>query len=357
MIETDAVVIGAGPVGLFQVFQLGLLEISAHVIDSLPYVGGQCIELYPDKPIYDIPAVVACTGRELVAQLEKQAAPFKPTYHLGQSVRALQREADGRFALETTRGQRFLTKAVLIAAGVGAFEPRKLKVEGVEILEGRHLHYHAAPAPALVGQDVWVMGGDEVAVQAVLDLAALPDGARPRSITLLHRREVLQAPAMAVAELLALREAGQLDFKVGQITGFEQSAEQGVNRALTGLNIIDVDGATTLHPAQQLIVYLGLSPKLGPVADWGLAMERKQLQVDTEAFATSEPGIFAVGDINTYLGKKKLIVCGFHECVLAAFATAAIVFPERKTLLQYTTTSPRLHQLLGVATPVKTDAG
>ncbi|MFZ4285599.1 NAD(P)/FAD-dependent oxidoreductase [Variovorax sp. HJSM1_2] len=351
MIEADAVVIGAGPVGLFQVFQLGLLEISAHVIDSLPYVGGQCIELYPDKPIYDIPAVVACTGRELVAQLEKQAAPFQPTYHLGQSVRELKREADGRFALETTRGQRFLAKAVLIAAGVGAFEPRKLKVDGIETLEGRHLHYHAAPAAALVGQDVWVMGGDESAVQAVLDLAALDYGQRPHSITLLHRREVLQAPTMMVAELLALREAGQLNFKVGQITGFAQNADQ----SLSGLNIIDVDGATSLHPAQQLIVYLGLSPKLGPVADWGLAMERKQLQVDTEAFATSAPGIFAVGDINTYPGKKKLIVCGFHECVLAAFGTAAMVFPERKTLLQYTTTSPRLHQLLGVATPSKAE--
>jgi thioredoxin reductase (NADPH) len=351
LVEIDAVVIGAGPVGLFQVFQLGLLEISAHVIDSLPYVGGQCIELYPDKPIYDIPAVVACTGRELVAQLAKQAAPFKPTYHLGQSVRELKREADGRFALETSTGQRFLAKSVLIAAGVGAFEPRKLKVEGIEALEGSHLHYHAAPASALVGQDVWVMGGDESAVQSVLDLAALPDDRRPRSITLLHRREVLQAPAMVVAELLALREAGQLQFKVGQIVGFEHSAEH----ALTGLNIVDVDGVTTLHPAQQLVVYLGLSPKLGPVAEWGLTMERKQLQVDTEAFATSEPGIFAVGDINTYPGKKKLIVCGFHECVLAAFGTAAIVFPERKTLLQYTTTSPRLHQLLGVATPSKAE--
>ena len=347
-IETDAIVIGAGPVGLFQVFQLGLLEIKAHVIDALPYAGGQCIALYPDKPIYDIPAVPVSTGRELVASLLKQAAPFEPTFHLGEEVESLARQDDGRFLLGSSRGKRFLAKAVVIAAGVGAFQPRRLKVDGIEAFEGRGLFYHAPPAAeAMAGQDVVIVGGDAAALQCALDLTA--DGPqRPRSITLLHRRDVLQAPSLALAEMQALCEAGQMRFQVGQITGFEETAAAG-ERRLSAVQVSDVDARLHVLPVGQLLVFQGLSPKLGPVADWGLALERKQLQVDTESFATSEPGIFAVGDINTYAGKKKLIVCGFHECVLAAFGAAAIVFPQRKTPLQYTTTSTRLHQLLGVA--------
>ncbi|MDB5850976.1 MAG: ferredoxin--NADP(+) reductase [Rhodoferax sp.] len=350
-IETDAVVIGAGPVGLFQVFQLGLLEIKAHVIDALPYAGGQCIELYPDKPIYDIPALPFSTGRELVASLLKQAAPFEPVFHLGEEVTSLATQGDGRLRLTTSRGKTFMTKVVVIAAGVGAFQPRRLKLEGIEAFEGRGLHYHAPDAERLAGQDVVIVGGDTMAVQAALDLTA--DGPqRPRSITLLHRRDVLQAPASALAEMQALCEDQQMRFQVGQITGFEERSDAG-ERRLTAVRIDDVDAQVHVLPVDQLLVFQGLSPKLGPVADWGLALERKQLQVNTEDFATSAPGIFAVGDINTYPGKKKLIVCGFHECVLAAFGAAALVFPDRKTPLQYTTTSPRLHQLLGVATPVR----
>ena len=344
-IETDAVIIGAGPVGLFQVFQLGLLEIKAHVIDALPHAGGQCIELYPDKPIYDIPALPYSTGRELVAALMKQAAPFEPVFHLGEEVTGLATREDGRLHLTTSRGKTFVTKVVVIAAGVGAFQPRRLKIEGIAAFEGTSMHYHAPEAERLAGQDVVIVGGDETALQCALDLTA--DGPlRPRSITLLHRRDVLQAPATALAEMQALSEAGQMRFQVGQITGFE--ADEG---RLTAVQIEDVDAVRHLLPADQLLVFNGLSPKLGPVAEWGLALERKQLQVNTEDFATSAPGVFAVGDINTYPGKKKLIVCGFHECVLAAFGAAAIVFPDKKTLLQYTTTSPRLHQLLGVDSP------
>ncbi len=347
-IETDAVVIGAGPVGLFQVFQLGLLEIKAHVIDALPYTGGQCIELYPDKPIYDIPAVPVITGRELAASLLKQAAPFEPVFHLGEEVESLTRQDDGRFLLGSSRGKRFLAKAVVIAAGVGAFQPRRLKLDGIEAFEGRGLRYQAQPDETMAGRDVIVVGGDTSAVQSALDLASIGAG----SVTLLHRRDVLQAPAILLAEMQALCEAGQMRFQVGQITGFEETTDAG-ERRLVAVQVADVDARLHQLPVDQLLVFNGLSPKLRPVADWGLAMERKQLEVDTESFATSEPGIFAVGDINTYPGKKKLIVCGFHECVLAAFGAAAIVFPDRKTPLQYTTTSPRLHQLLGVATPGK----
>ena len=353
-IETDAVVIGAGPVGLFQVFQLGLLEIKAHVVDALPRVGGQCIELYPDKPIYDIPAVPATTGRALAASLMAQAAPFGPTFHLGEEVTSLARQDDGRLLLATSRGTRLLARVVVIAAGVGAFQPRRLKIEGLEGLEGGSVFYHAPPAESLADQDVVVVGGDEEAVGSAVDLAGQVGTATgPRSVTLLHRRDVLQAPTLALAEMQALCEAGQMRFQVGQVTGVATTGE-GAARALQAVDITDVQGEPHRLPAGRLLVFQGLSPKLGPVADWGLAIERKQLQVDTESFSTSEPGIFAVGDINTYPGKKKLIVCGFHECVLAAFGAAAIVFPDRKPMLQYTTTSPRLHQLMGVATPQKT---
>lgn len=347
-LETDAVVIGAGPVGLFQVFQLGLLEIKAHVIDALPYAGGQCIELYPDKPIYDIPAVPATTGRELAASLMKQAAPFEPVFHFAEEVAQLTRQADGRFLLITSRGKAFLTKTVFIAAGVGAFQPRRLKIEGIEAFERRSLFYQTSPADDMAGLDVLVVGGDEAALQSALDLTSR--GAK--SVTLLHRRDVLQAGAAALAEMQALSEAGQMAFRVGQITAFEEREEDG-ERHLSAVHVSDVDAQLHVLPVDRLLVFQGLSPRLGPVADWGLALERKQLQVDTESFVTSEPGIFAVGDINTYPGKKKLIVCGFHECVLAAFGAATVVFPERRTMLQYTTTSPRLHQLLGVTTPSK----
>jgi thioredoxin reductase (NADPH) len=289
------------------------------------------------------------TGRELVASLLKQAAPFEPVFHLGEEVTGLAKQDDGRLRLTTSRGKTFLAKVVIIAAGVGAFQPRRLKLEGIEAFEGRSLHYHAPEADRLAGQDVVIVGGDETAVQCALDMTA-NSPLRPGSITLLHRRDVLQAPASALAEMQALCEDGQMRFQVGQITGFEESDASGEPR-LTAVQIEDVDGKRHHLPASQLLVFQGLSPKLGPVAAWGLAMERKQLQVNTEDFSTGTPGIFAVGDINTYPGKKKLIVCGFHECVLAAFGAAAIVFPDRKTLLQYTTTSPRLHQLLGVETP------
>ena len=350
----DAVVIGAGPVGLFQVFQLGLLEIKAHVIDALPHVGGQCIELYPDKPIYDIPAVPATTGRALVASLMAQAAPFGAVFHLGEEVTALTRQQDGRLLVETSAGTRLLAKVVVIAAGVGAFQPRRLKIAGLENLERRSLYYHGAPAERLAGQEVVVVGGDAAAVECAVDLAsrvsAPGDAAGPRSVTLLHRRDVLQAPSLALAEMQALCEAGQMRFQVGQLEGVETTGPAD-DPQLAAVRITDVDGHLHRLPAGRLLVYQGLSPKLGPVADWGLAMDRKQLQVDPASFATSQDGIFAVGDINTYPGKKKLIVCGFHECVLAAFAAAAVVFPDRKPMLQYTTTSPRLHQLLGVRHP------
>ena len=344
MIETDALVIGAGPVGLFQVFQLGLLEIRAELVDSLPYAGGQCIELYPDKPIYDIPGVVRYTGRELVANLLQQLKPFAPVMHLGQEVSVIEKREGGRFFVTTSKGAQFLVKAIIVAAGVGAFQPKLLKIDGLEKFLDSQLFYRADNPDSFAGKHLLIVGGDDVALDQAVQFATLGNAS---SVTLLHRREVLQATPEAIAKVQALCTAGKMQFKVGQITGFNESDSQ-----LRSVQLTDVNGETTPFAVDALLVLLGLSPKLGPVAQWGLEMARKQLLVDTEKFSTSVPGIFAVGDINTYPGKKKLILSGFHESALAAFGAAEIVFPDKKTPLQYTTTSPRLHQLLGVDNPV-----
>lgn len=351
--ETDALVIGAGPVGLYQVFQLGLLEIKAHIVDALPYVGGQCVELYGDKPIYDIPSVAVCTGRELAGRLQQQIAPFDVPMRLGEVVAAVERQVDGRFLVRTSRGaadaadaSAFLCKAVFIAGGVGAFLPRKLKVEGIDRFEGSQLFYRTDAGDANVaGRHVVVLGGDEAAVDSALAWATDEDATtRPASVTLLHRRAVLDVPDPLRARLQALCDQGRLRFLIGQVGGFDAPGDA----RLQALHVIDPAGQMQSLRTDVLLVLLGLSPKLGPIADWGLALQRKQLAVDTETFSTSEPGIFAVGDVNTYPGKKKLIVCGFHEATLAAWGAVPIVHPDRQVTLQYTTTSPRLHRLLGV---------
>lgn len=340
-IHTDAVIVGAGPVGLFQAFQLGLQDIRSHIIDALPHVGGQCVELYADKPIYDIPGIPVCTGRELVAQLQTQIKPFTPTFHLNQEVTQVTRLDDGTISVTTSTGQHLVCKVLVIAAGVGAFQARKLAIEGAAELEGLHVHYRLGNASRFAGQDVVVMGGEETAVAAALKLTL--ETQAPRSVTLMHRRDVFAAEPLLLQTMREAVANGKLQLQIGQPTALLNTAHQ-----MNAVQVATPDGQTIERPAQHVLAFLGLSPKLGPVANWGLAMERKQLVVNTETFATDVPGIFAVGDINTYLGKKKLILCGFHEATLAAFGAAAIVHPTRKTLLQYTTTSTELHRLLGL---------
>ena len=348
VIECDALVVGAGPVGLFQVFELGLQGIAAHVVDVLDYPGGQCIELYPDKPIYDIPGIPVCSGRELTLNLLKQIEPFAAQFHFGQQVSSLERQPDGRWRVCTSQQQQpcqqFLAHTLFIAAGVGAFVPKELKVEGLAALPGRQLFYRSAPPEALAGKDVLIVGGEDAAVANAVVLAQVKTGPA-RSITLLHRRDVLQADATLLAEFTALRQAGKISFLAGQISGIDSGDG---NSQLRGVVISTPDNQTLHLPADTLLVCLGLSPKLGPIAQWGLAMERKQLSVTSDTFATSAPGIFAVGDVVTYPGKKKLILCGFHEATLAAFAAAALIRPEQSGVLQYTTSSALLQQRLGV---------
>jgi thioredoxin reductase (NADPH) len=342
-IDTDAVIIGAGPVGLFQVFELGLLEIKAHVIDSLPAVGGQCVELYPDKPIYDIPAVPVCTGQQLTDNLLKQIEPFEPTFHLGQEVTVVQRREDGRFNVETSANTRFISKTIFIAAGVGSFQARTIKVEGIEQFEGTQLYYRVKEPALFEGKNLVICGGGDSALDWALNFVG-----KAESVVLLHRREDFRAAPASVARVKALCDAYEMQLITGQITGFDCKAGQ-----LTEVKVTGADGVTRRVPLDMLLVFFGLSPKLGPIAEWGLDIERRQLKVqNTEKFETNVPGIFAVGDINTYPGKKKLILSGFHEAALAAFGAAPYIFPDKKIHMQYTTTSPKLHKILGVETPV-----
>ena len=346
LIETDAVIVGAGPVGLFQVFELGLLEIKAHIIDSLAYPGGQCVELYPDKPIYDIPAVPVCTGQELTDSLLKQIEPFGATFHLGQEVTAVQRQPDRRFLVETSKGTRLLTKTVFIAGGVGSFQPRTLKVDGIEKFDDTQLFYRVRNPAQFKDRNLVIVGGGDSALDWALNFAQEGPN-KAESVILIHRRDGFRAAPANVAKMKELCDAYEMQFMVGQVTGFEESDGRMQQIKVTG-----GDGVTRSVPLDMLLVFFGLSPKLGPIAEWGLNIERKQVVVDTEKFETNEPGIFAVGDINTYPGKKKLILSGFHEAALAAFGASPYVFPEKRVLLQYTTTSPKLHKVLGVESPV-----
>lgn len=342
-IETDAVIIGAGPVGLFQVFELGLLEIKAHVIDSLPAVGGQCVELYPDKPIYDIPAVPVCTGQELTDNLLKQIEPFEPTFHLGQEVTGVQRREDNRFNVETSTGTQFITKTIFIAAGVGSFQARTIKVDAIDKFENEQLFYRVKDPARFDGKNIVICGGGDSALDWALNFIG-----KAESVVLVHRRDDFRAAPSSVAKMKALCDEYEMQLIIGQVTGFDEKDGQ-----LTEVKVTGADGVTRRVPLDMLLVFFGLSPKLGPIAEWGLDIERKQLKVvDTEKFETNVPGIFAVGDINTYPGKKKLILSGFHEAALAAFGAAPYIFPDKKIHMQYTTTSPKLHKILGVETPV-----
>jgi thioredoxin reductase (NADPH) len=337
-ISTEVVIVGAGPCGLFQVFELGLLGIGAHVVDSLAHPGGQCAELYPDKPIYDIPALPVCGAQELVDRLLTQIKPFKAQLHLGSEVSEFARTENGRFSLATAAGVRFDAGAVVIAAGLGSFQPRRIGIEGAEAFEGGAIQYRVKSAAELAGKHLVLFGGGDSALDWTLEL--LP---RAASLDLVHRRAEFRAAPASVARMREQVAAGRMRL-------FEALPHSLITAdgALTGVNIRASDGTVQPLAADQLLVFFGLHPKLGPIAAWGLELEKKALKVDTERFETSVPGVFAVGDINTYPGKKKLILSGFHEAALAAFAIQHHLYPQKKQFLQYTTTSPVMHQRLGV---------
>lgn len=337
-IHTDVVIIGAGPAGLFQVFELGLLDIHAHVVDSLPKVGGQCGELYPQKPIYDIPAYPVIGAQELVDRLMEQIEPFKPQFHLAQAVTELNRKDNGRFELVTTKGIRFDTATVIIAAGLGAFQPRSLRATGAADFIDKNIFYKITQAEKLAGKDIIILGGGDSALDWANELHD-----KVKSLTLIHRRVEYRGQPASVTKMKAFAKAGKLKEFHGMVR--EVLSEDGNFR---GLCVADADAEIHEIEADEVYVFWGLSPNLGPIAGWGLDVEKRQIPVDTEKFQTSEKGIFAVGDINTYPGKKKLILSGFHEAALAAFAVQKHIHPDKRVFLQYTTTSPIMHKRLGL---------
>jgi thioredoxin reductase (NADPH) len=337
-IETDAAIIGAGPVGLFAVFELGLVDIKAHVIDILDKVGGQCAELYPEKPIYDIPGLPIVTGQGLTDGLMAQIKPFGAGFHLGQRVDALRREADGRFRLVTDAGTTFLAKVVVIAAGGGSFTPKRPPLAGIEAFEGKSVFYAVRRMEDFRGKDVLIVGGGDSALDWTLNLQPVAN-----SLALLHRRDEFRGAPHSVDQMRALVADKKMQLHIGQVT-----ALHGEGGDLAGATIRTKEGETRIA-CTRLLPFFGLTMKLGPVADWGINLNENLIVVDTEKFQTSEPGIFAIGDINTYPGKLKLILSGFHEAALMAQAAHRIVYPGKRLMFQYTTSSSSLQKKLGVA--------
>ena len=335
--ETDAVIIGAGPCGLFAVFELGLLDIQAHVIDILDRPGGQCAELYPEKPIYDVPGLPIVTGQELTDRLLEQIKPFAPTFHFSQRIDALKRLPDGRFRLVTDQGAVFIAKVVVIAAGGGSFTPKRPPLSGIEAFEGTSVHYAVRKIEQMRGHDVIIVGGGDSALDWTLNLQPVA-----KSLTLIHRRDEFRAAPHSVEKMRALVADGKVRLLIGQVT-----ALNGANGQLSSLAVKTATGEETI-PATALLPFFGLTMKLGPVADWGLNLDENLITVDTEKFETSEKAIFAVGDINDYPGKLKLILSGFHEGALMAQAAHKVIYPDKKLLFQYTTSSSSLQKKLGV---------
>ena len=337
-IETDMVIIGAGPVGLFAVFEAGLLGLKCHLVDNLDKIGGQCAELYPEKPIFDIPALPSCTGQELIDRLVEQAAPFAPVYHLNQQAEALSRQGDGRWQLVTSSGTTFITPNIVIAAGAGSFVPRRIPLPGAEAYEGKSLFYAVRRMADFEGKHLLIAGGGDSALDWLLNLQPLA-----ASVTLLHRRDEFRAAPDSVARMRELVAEGEARLIIGQIAGLDGQGDR-----ITRVRLKTKDGEID-HPCDTVLAFFGLKMELGPIADWGLNLERNLISVETESFETNQPGIFAIGDIITYPGKLKLILSGFHEGALMCQKAFKYARPEERLVFRYTTSSSDLHKKLGVA--------
>jgi thioredoxin reductase (NADPH) len=328
--QTDVVIVGAGPVGLFAVFECGMVRLDCHVVDVLDDAGGQCTALYPEKPIYDIPGFPRIEAAELVVRLKAQAAPFRPIYHLGEQVQALEALSGGFWRVTTSKGTVIQARAVIVAAGVGAFGPNRPPLPGIEAYEGKSVFYYVTQRETLRGKRVVIAGGGDTAVDWALSLAEV--AAR---VSVIHRRDKFRAAPESEARLKALAKAGKIDLVVPyQLDGLE-----GDGGRLKAVTVATLDGATKRIEADVLLPFFGLSMSLGPIADWGLALEHNQIAVDPSTAATSKPGIFAIGDVVTYPGKLKLILTGFSEAAIAARSAYALVHPETPLHFEYSTTS------------------
>src|SRR5215468_30845 len=339
-IKTDVLIIGAGPVGLFAVFELGLLDIRAHLVDILDKVGGQCAELYPEKPIYDIPALPVVSGQGLTDALMKQIEPFKPTFHLGEMVEAIEPIGDPAFRVTTDQGKVFETKLIVVAAGGGSFQPKRPPVPGIEAYEGRSVFYAVRKMEQFRDKRLLIVGGGDSALDWTLNLAPIAS-----HLTLLHRRDQFRAAPDSVNRMMALAGEGKIDFVLGQVSALEGKGGQ-ITKAIVKRN----DNSEFHIACDAILPFFGLTMKLGPVANWGIELKDGELiPVDTSSFETSVPGIFAIGDISWYPGKLKLILSGFHEGALMAQQAYRYCFPGKRLVFQYTTSSSSLQKKLGVA--------
>ncbi len=337
-IKTDVVIIGAGPIGLFAVFELGLLDIKAHLIDILDKVGGQCAELYPEKPIYDIPGIPYITGNGLTDALMQQIKPFGSTFHLREMVTTVEKISDPLFRVKTDAGKTFEAKCVAIAAGGGSFQPKRPPIQGIEPYEEKSVFYAVRKMENFRDRRLLIVGGGDSALDWTLNLQPLA-----KRLTLVHRRDEFRGAPDSVNKMRALVAAGEIDLKIGQVTALE-----GASGQLTAAQVKGKDAVERVE-CDAMLPFFGLTMKLGPVAEWGIKMEDELIPVDTAAFETNIPGLFAIGDINTYPGKLKLILSGFHEAALMSQKAYRYVYPEKKLVFQYTTSSTSLQKKLGVA--------
>ena len=338
-IKTDVLIIGAGPCGLFAVFELGLLDMKAHLVDILDKIGGQCAELYPEKPIYDIPGVPYCTAQGLVEALMTQIKPFGAQFHLQEMVETIEKIGDPLFKVTTDQGKVFECKIVLIAAGGGSFQPKRPPIPGIEAYEGTSVFYAVRKMEQFRDKRVLIVGGGDSALDWTLNLASITS-----HLTLLHRRDQFRAAPDSVNKMMALVSEGKIDFVMGQVTSLEGEGGQ-IAKAIVKTN----DGSDFHIACDALLPFFGLTMKLGPVANWGIEMKDGELiPVDTASFETNVPGIFAIGDINWYPGKLKLILSGFHEAALMSQKAHHYVYPNKRLVFQYTTSSSSLQKKLGV---------
>ncbi len=333
--KTDVVIIGSGPVGLFAVFELGLLNLKAHLIDNLDRVGGQCAELYPEKPIYDIPAYPKITGQELTDKLISQIKPFEPTFHLNQQADSIEKIDDG-WKIVTSEGTTINARCIVIAAGAGSFVPRKPPIDTIAEFEGTSVFYAIRNKELFKNKKILIVGGGDSALDWTNDLATLAD------VTLMHRRKEFRAAPDSVNKMLNLEKEGKIKFLHGQLKSLS-----GKNKMIKEVKYSHEEKEYSIE-VDYLLPFFGLKMELGPIANWGINLNENLIKVDTEKFETSEPSIFAIGDINTYPGKLKLILSGFHESALMAQKCFAYCYPDKKNVFRYTTSSKDLHKKLGL---------
>ncbi len=336
-IKTDVVIIGAGPVGLFAIFELGLLDLQCHVIDILDKPGGQCAELYPEKPIYDIPAIPEISGQGLTDGLLEQVKPFNPVFHFNRMVEGLRRLENKNWEVKTDEGEIFEAPVVVIASGGGSFQPKKPPISNIEAFEGSSVFYSVRDREAFRGKDILISGGGDSALDWVINLAPIA-----KSMQLVHRREVFRAAPASVGKMEALVKEGKVKLHIGQITELVGEGGQ-ISKAM----LKTAEGESEIA-CDRFLPFFGLTMKLGPIAEWGLNLHENLVRVNTESFATEQDGIYAIGDINSYAGKLKLILCGFHEAALMSHAAVKYIYPDRKVTFQYTTSSTSLQKKLGV---------